>query len=659
MIYQDEDVPNSSLLYEKATTERNGVTVTVPIKALDINEFRLKIREQLAYFDGVYFDNCGVDNNFKIYRNKDYQISEINANKYLHFTLDDVYYPLDFNKLGVKPIEIPVALRFSLTDGIVMIPNRENIEYTRETKAIILKKIRILITDLVEKYNQKITNFVEIEDLLDFHSNNREGYYTLLTPNQYNNTPGLILVHKSIYLIEYEHYSDVKMVKQIFYNKCPSIPSHYIYKAYQHNFISYEYRISDAILGGKQKRKNIYVSLDKVMVFDKNNKRYTTILYDTPINPKKKRYIKSLYSNDTLFISKVYKPHLFPNTTKDGSDLYSTLHLKDFHKSKWRSIIKEWMTLKQKIVASAVIHEKDIIIPKTWLDAQKKVVDRYKKLEGEVNFKFARESNRGVSSCVFDSKILSLSDKSILKDRIIYSEDDLLLEKFYNLLRPKERKRIKVTLVGKNDFKKLSGIEHHRFIDLNKFMTKYSKQLAKFASQYEAYQFYIKYKGVFELAHEIAGISSQFYKNLLYIENYVEDCYAHKFDGDLMRTILKVCNENNWKDWEAEAVLNSLKQQMPKFDFLPLLTDRSNYRYNSQAKLVTDSIGVVKEILKARKFRMDYINYVTPIVTTVVDEITEEEENDEDEQEIIPEIFDEEVEDSLINTITQNDTITV
>ena len=125
MMYEGEDSNTIDLLYEKPTTEDNGVKVIVPVKWEDRNEFITKIKEQLAYFESVYFNITvsgeDIKNDFVIYRHDLFQFSEIASDPILHVCLDNVYYPLDYQKLGIDPIYIPVGLRFSLTDGLFQI----------------------------------------------------------------------------------------------------------------------------------------------------------------------------------------------------------------------------------------------------------------------------------------------------------------------------------------------------------------------------------------------------------------------------------------------------------------------------------------------------------------------------------------------------------
>ena len=107
MMYEGEDVNTIDLLHEAPTTERNGVKVIVPVKYQDQYQFRKKIKEQLCYFEDVYFDvpsDSSIHNEFVISRHPDFQFSELCESRELHVCLDNVYYPLDFDKIGSSRI---------------------------------------------------------------------------------------------------------------------------------------------------------------------------------------------------------------------------------------------------------------------------------------------------------------------------------------------------------------------------------------------------------------------------------------------------------------------------------------------------------------------------------------------------------------------------
>ena len=174
MMYEGEDTNSIDLLYETPTTEPNGVKVIVPVGYYDRHSFTNKIKEQLAYFESVYFDvdnsiGYTVTNDFTIHRSEHYQYSSLAVNNDMHLCLDNVSYPIDWEKLGIDRIHMKMALRFSLSDGLFPTPNREAIRYTQEAKQTILKKIETVANVFMEKYNENITEKADIKSIMEFH----------------------------------------------------------------------------------------------------------------------------------------------------------------------------------------------------------------------------------------------------------------------------------------------------------------------------------------------------------------------------------------------------------------------------------------------------------------------------------------------------------
>lgn len=175
MMYEGEENNKIDLLYEAETDKPNGTKVVVPVKYSDRYEFVNKMREQLAYFENVYFDvnvpNTGyIKNDFSIHRNDLFQISEMTTDNYMHICLDNVYYSIDFGKLGIAPINVGVGIRFGLSDGLFPTPNRESLRITPESKAIILKRIAEVADYFVTKYNESIADLENVEEAHDYYS---------------------------------------------------------------------------------------------------------------------------------------------------------------------------------------------------------------------------------------------------------------------------------------------------------------------------------------------------------------------------------------------------------------------------------------------------------------------------------------------------------
>ena len=195
IMYEGEHNNKIDLLYSSETIEDNGVKVIVNLKNGGYNSFYKKIKEQLCYFENVYFNIKDINNDFKIIRDVHWQYSEINTDNNLHICLDNVYYPIDWSKLGIGTISIPIGLRFNLTDGIYPTPQREAIRYNPETIKTILEKIKLVATDLVTKYNSSVQDYT-IKELIDYC---------------YNNTPYVSIQNSKTSIFSLVNYSEKKL----------------------------------------------------------------------------------------------------------------------------------------------------------------------------------------------------------------------------------------------------------------------------------------------------------------------------------------------------------------------------------------------------------------------------------------------------------------
>ena len=75
--------------------------------------------------------------------------------------------------MGIDKIEIPVGLRFGLSDGLFPTPNRESLIYSQEAKKVIKSKITELANYMAETYNKSVSGDGEVDILsvLNYYTN--------------------------------------------------------------------------------------------------------------------------------------------------------------------------------------------------------------------------------------------------------------------------------------------------------------------------------------------------------------------------------------------------------------------------------------------------------------------------------------------------------
>lgn len=474
MMYEGEETNTIDLLNETVTDKSNGVKVTIPIKWLDKADFRKKIEEQLAYFENVYFNVDDIDNNFSIHRNKIFQFSEISKDKYLHICLDDVYYPLDFAKLGISKIDIPVGLRFGLSDGLFPTPNRESLIYSQEAKQIIKAKLTELANYMCERYNKSVSSEeYNITSILQYYT--RDSRYVDMFGSSYNYNQIKDFSTISITSPKLESLNTLEL------DKIPKDSFRYLlgnYKVYSRVENNRIYKVDSNHWIRKFDWKDVLTSSNKL-----------AIRIDGGLKGNKKSWIREVI-NDKLDKSDFNRAVIFKNTNSiilgnrysTGYDsYYQILNLGSYDKSLWRDLIKDWLKL-ESIILSNVSDFTDKEVPKSWLDARKAKIaakslvtksknGTYRKLQGEITFKEATDLSRwnGSRKCKFVSNKMKVKDMAKSGKTYIYDSHDNLLniDSLYNVM--KYHNVILITFSNR-EIKHVESMKIQNFISFNNFM---------------------------------------------------------------------------------------------------------------------------------------------------------------------------------------------
>ena len=182
MMYKDGNKISIDLLYDKDTTEPNGLEVKVYLKGCyDLTTFSNAISKQLIFFENLYvhFEDSGLEiedlgytertyikaakieielfNTAKIKNFGDFSVSTLYSKKEVGILLGKVAYPLRFNSLNsVYPEyirQLPLFLNFNIGD-LEVTPNREEILYSEKNIKTIEAKVnatRDYIDDLIRE----------------------------------------------------------------------------------------------------------------------------------------------------------------------------------------------------------------------------------------------------------------------------------------------------------------------------------------------------------------------------------------------------------------------------------------------------------------------------------------------------------------------------
>ena len=604
MMYEGEDTNTIDLLYEKATKEGNGVKVIVPVTCnYDKREFEQKIKEQLAYFENVYFDCPGIDNNFLIHRAEDFQFSELANDGKMHICLDNVYYPIDFVRLGIDNIHFPVGLRFGLSDGIFPTPNRESIRYTKEAKDLILKKIEKVANFYIEKYNESIKDTDDLKAILDHLSNN----------NKYVRGVG----GKNFEISGVERFATIAVAT-------PNLKDCHLLNVETLNrnkeYLLGEYELKFRVTRGKlREAKHHWDKTIKMFHKYSNYGDATYYIYSDRIPGKVKNYLRHLSNTqrkDFVLLKKAKDFKLGSLFRSDYNTYCSILKLGNIHKSKWRECITQF----QKTLKSITDKFEDLdnfVVPQEWLDSQKKAKptiitasgpkQRRIKLKGEIVGKLGSDLERSVDgkNCKWVSTIWDLSKIHREKCLIVYSGTNEKDVKLMDGLFKASGKKVKFVQFSDRELKNMEKIDIHNWIKLEEFMKGENKPFKRIVTAYLIHKLKEQQSSVFSRIDRLESVSKDFVAKVNTLDQYEDQHHRYATDG-VYAAILEVAEANKAFDMEIYPIYLEIKALCEKLTFLnPLCGTLSGWSGERDTPIVT----AIADLFKYYKTRIDWKNY--------------------------------------------------
>ena len=609
MMYEGEDTNTIDLLYERPTADRDGVKVIVPVKWGDRTNFYSKIQEQLAYFDSVYLDvtagGHSVNNKFTIYRGEYFQYSEMSKDDYLHICLDNVYYPLDFNKLGISNLEFPVALRFSLTDGIFPTPNREAIRYTQEAKDIILERLGQMSDFFIEKYNREMENCTTFNQVIEYYTSKKRSVEII---------PG-----KSLNVGYLSIFSDVVMNEP----KMEGVKHLNLKKLVDNSeYILNEYAVTYTLNRGKF--KEVKGGSWEANISRNNVMSSITYMYSSRISELKKAYLRTHLQNGTYnnhyFVKRIGTFSLFNKTAASNymkslkrDNYYQLLELSKIKKEHWREAIIEFQGIVNSMI-SGFKNLDDVVVPDSFIQSRKQIngrigVSRREKLAGDIIVKEARQLERFVDgkNCKFVPDTWSLKDMPKKKTLIVYGhhDDSLDLDKLYSITCGKMN--ITIISLSTKEIKVLEALELNNVMSYSKFMEGTNKPFKKLVTAYLINKLMSDQAYVFRKSNYLKNVSSELMNKLSLLEDYRNKNYK---DGstEIYTAMLELAQENNLFDYSIYHEYIRMKETLERLYFLNAILGSLNfYSYNSSMPLGVDRAMV--DLMKYHKFKVNLDHY--------------------------------------------------
>lgn len=597
LVYEGAEFVNYDLVYEKSTAEENGVKAELVINGWsEKNLFVDKAKQKLAYYDTAVLIIDGNIIESKIFRSEDFQYSSLSTSSNIHICLKDVYYAIDWEALGIKPIDVRIGLRMSLSDGITPTPSRESYITNEKTKQLILDKIQKVANWFVEKYNDNVKEF---DTFLDA--------YEHLGVSAYNVKVG----DSSFYINPLVNYATTKIVTP----KVKGITQRdaVFYKKERDHLLT-GYQISaylDDYGTMKNAGRRLWVSKDNYIMQDEGK----TVLVKSPFAGNVKEFLKQKYKKSVLFVSDSgFRRKLGGKKgVTDYESYYSILQLFSVKKHLWRKHIEEFNFVTSTIV-STFIDETDVTSDPAfikWMDDKKEAQKQkrllgikngtYKGLNkqlGDVTLAYSYKSIRGIS---FKKEAFPIANlhKNHFVTVLIEEGDDI--EKIKEIIPGFNftGSTVKFATVGKKESKKIP--ECSQFINVKKFMSRDCKPFSRLASAIVFQKALEELDSVKKYKSEVfRKFVSHLHKDEIALRDYVNKNMAY-LDDKAKTAILEVADENKLYDYSLWDVYTRIKEGAKKYDFINLLAEPPYYNKEMQERYQK----LINQILL---FRMKYYN---------------------------------------------------
>ena len=592
-MYKGEDGTKIALLNERETIERNGVKIIAPLKNnSDFSIFRDAIKEQLAYFENVYFnivDNWSrkcVSNDFKIIKSEHWKYSELAETSLMHLCLDNVYYPIDFEKLGIDPIYFPVGLNFSVSDGIITpTPNRESIIMTPTVKEKIMEKIRLVATYFVEKYNETIK---DRENLLDIWED--------LAPYA---DKEVTIGSEEISIKPLAGYSDTPIATP----SIKGIEKVNLERLYTNaDRIFHYYSVTSEIHQGRFRKDSEH----KHNIFS-NLTRSNVILYKGSISDVSKvkiEYIKSLYRG-ALFVKKndIERPL---KVKGNYNSYYNLLGLNNYPKNEWRQVIQEYQSIEKGLV-DRFENVEDIEPTTEWLEerkANRKKGTAIKIEKQEIHPKYAVEAKTGTYSCKYEGGT-TVDTAQLPTDKLyVYAlqESREKLDQLYDIAQvcggyygKQVYPKLNTVILVPRDVKRLENVNNKNWISLETFMEGKHELFGKYCTQIAVKLLIEENSTIFKNINFIKQVNEEFGNTLKHLNEYQQELRISQ-PNELLKEMLEICEKGNCWDSENYNLYLETKSTLTNWDFINFLKhDRYGYTIDKEA------LTLAKEIYSIRK----------------------------------------------------------
>ena len=600
LMYKGSEDNMITLLSEDEYFAHNGVTIKITLKEqIHYDLFIKKMKTQLCYFEQIYMD-CwynDINSDYKIIKHNDWKFSELNQDGFIHISLDNVYYPLDYKSLEILPIQIPIALNFSLSDGIMPIPSRESIKMTPHVKELILKRISDVGDYFIQQWNKITPSVDSYDEAKKLHDN----LHKILIFKE---------LDKEIYIKidkKIEKHCTEKM-KSIQLSMFPNLNLERL--GHVARYFLQEYGSQGSIEGDRYNSK----------VINSLSHHDTSIIYLKPGETLSKlqiEYVKwSITTDKNGFTGYTYK--IARNTRKlhlgkirsynqSTDNYYGLLELNKHPKSEWRKIITEYKNLIKSYTDKWITLDQ-INPTQEFLDWRKsqRISSKRKTLnkETEIKVKFGREACRGVKDFIFESNTLQIKDLKKQKVTFIYVEEDREKElyPYFNFL------RWRIVTVNNKTLKLIKEKNLHNWIYLDDLLTKRHRIIEKALTNDILIKFKSNFLNLFSSYNLRAIIKlkdKQLYAKINELDIYITKSKKIEIDKSKYIALTNLYLKNRWFDYSIWHTLQIVYESVEKFNF-----NEEVYYLHHTKKHYYDFLNIIYNDYKDKKVKTEFNKYI-------------------------------------------------
>ena len=523
----------------------------------------------------------------------------------MHLCLDNVSYPIDWEKLGIERIHMKIALRFSLSDGLFPTPNREAIRYTQEAKQTILKKIETVANVFMEKYNENITEKADIKSIMEFHG----------TYNRYIDG-SIIGASDRIDIKEILERATTPMkqpklegIELLNLKRLSEKGKDYFLGEYQ---VKYRYQN-----GRFNNSKNYWTT--NLRPQDMETHFGGVYVFEDRLTKTKQDYLRSVLGDSykTVFFVKKDKPFKLRSGTQiDYHTYWSLLKLENYPKKQWRQVIQEL----QHVVG---LYAKDFIdcdavsIPQTWTDAQKAkrmkilskptTVNGVKKvrMKGEFSGKVGTKMDISLSDqyCKFVPTTFKMEEIHKISKLHVYAKESekKQMDKLWSAF----EKQVDLVLVAQATYDNLQKAELHNWITIDKFMEGKNRPFRTMATEFLIEKLINEKKYTFDRINIVKTVSKDLGNKLTVLSQYNTKHSRPYADNKTKETIVEFAKENNLFDIETYTIYKQVNEVFTKLPFLNEMMGVMHYTYKEDSPLIKALI----DLFKYHKHRVNLENY--------------------------------------------------